>query len=76
MLLSVLPWLVDIHDDVFLHVLHHSCGVSSSKATDAKVIIALRLVQLWHVYIYMTKCESVACLKMRRGTHSLSQGSR
>lgn len=52
---------------LFLHVLHHSCGVSSSKATDAKVIIAL----------YSMLCNlSMSIFCQMSGAHSVLLESR
>lgn len=45
-----------------LHILHHSCGVSSSKATDAKVIICTfsRTTVVCH---RLARCQSVLCYR-------------
>ncbi len=63
-----------IFSDVFLHTLLHSCGVSSSKATDAKVMNALYLVQHCRIYLWphVSECHAT---KMRRGTHSVLWGA-
>lgn len=48
------------------HIRYHSCGVSSSKATDAKVIMALHRVHIYRLpnvsqYRVKMKCHAASC---------------
>lgn len=59
----------------FLYILLNSCGVSSSKATGAKVIIALYIVNHFAMSIFCHMSASCLNFILNRGTNSVLWGA-